>query len=273
MLKVSSRKLAGLALTLGLAYAGAASAIITVTDHNGDGSFGSKFHPDDITYGDGSGEAFVTPLLFTTDLGDTKTAKTQVGGAGMNYSYLVTGGGTSPLKLQYTFTSTRLTTDTFPNVTGLRFMLDVIAFGSSAFVTTDVATQKWPPVPVAGDPDKRQIQDLNVGALNTLLVSNNGVTDNANNCALTGCTTDFGLEWDRATLTPGQSWTINVTLVDNPALVSGGRYLRADSVDVPGNVLFVGNPTLVPEPSSYAMLLAGVAMLAMIGRRRLRKLG
>jgi len=271
MLQVSYKKLAAVALTLGLSQAGGAGAILTVTDSFKDGSFSGS----DITYGNGDGEAFVTPLLFTADLGNTKTASSQVVGAGIDYAYSFSGGGTAPVKLQYTFTSTRKVTDPFPNVTGLRFMLDVIAVGTStSFPPTDKASQSWPAA-VAGDPDKRQIQDLNAGALNSLLVSNNGVTDNAitPNCIAAGCTTDFGLEWDRATLAPGQTWTINLSLVDNPALVIGGRYLRADSVDVPGNTLFVGNPTVVPEPHRYAMLLAGIAMLAVVGRKRLRRLG
>jgi len=261
MLKFPHKKLTALALMLGLSQVGGAFAVINVTDSLLDGSFADA----DITYGDGSGEAFVTPLLFATDFGNTQPAKTQVSGAGIDYSYSFSGAGTSAVELDYTFTSTRKPTDPFPDVTGLRFMLDVIAYGSNAAVTTDKATQQWPGA-VAGDPDKRQIQDLNIGALKSLLISNNGigVNDGMNNCAPAGCTTNFGLEWDLATLAPGQTWSIKVKLVDSPALVNGGRFLRADSVDVQGNTLIMGNPTLVPEPITWMMLLAGFVLLGMV---------
>jgi hypothetical protein len=78
MLQVSYKKLAAVALTFGLSQAGGAGAILTVTDSFKDGSFSGS----DITYGNGDGEAFVTPLLFTVDLGNTKTASSQVVGAG-----------------------------------------------------------------------------------------------------------------------------------------------------------------------------------------------
>ena len=270
MLQVSYKKLAAVALTLGLSQAGGAGAIFTVTDSSKDGSFTGS----DITYGNGDGAAFVTPLLFTADLGNTKPASSQVVGAGIDYLYSFSGGGSSPVKLQYTFTSTRKVTDPFPNVTGLRFMLDVIAAGSSTFPPTDKASQSWPAA-VAGDPDKRQIQDLNAGALNSLLVSNNGVTDNAitPSCVAAGAPRTSGWSGIVRRWLPDRRGPSTSQLVDNPALVSGGRYLRADSVDVPGNTLFVGNPTVVPEPSRYAMLLAGIAMLAAVGGRRLRRLG
>jgi len=203
-----------------------------MTDNNKDGSFVNS----DITYGNGTGQAFITPLLFTSDFGNTKPAAQQVVGAGIDYAYSFTCSGISVVELNYTFTNMRKPGDLFPDVNGLRFMLDATAFGSAALTTTDKASQNWPTASL-GDPDKRQIQDLNQGALNTILVSNNAVTDSANNCAPAGCTTDFGLEWDLKKLTPGESWTIRVSLVDNPSLVTGGRYLRADSVDVVGNSL------------------------------------
>lgn len=277
MSKFLSKTLAAFALTAGLAYAGAASATILVTDNDSDGSF--LF--DDITYGNGTGRAFVTPLLFTSDFGNTQPAATQVGGvhnpgaAGIDYSYgFSTGSGAPVVNLTYTFANVRDPKAAFPDVNGLRFMLDVTPHGSSVSPTTDKATQNWPGA-VAGDPDKRQIQDLGAGALNTILVSNNGVSDGtfSNNCITTGCTTDFGLEWDRTVLKPGETWTIKVTLVDDPALVTGGRWLKAESLDGTGNVLVVGNPTLVPEPGSYAMLLGGIAILVLVSRRRLSALG
>jgi len=250
--------LAAFSLAFAFGHVGTASATILVTDNNKDGSFVNS----DITYGNGTGQAFITPLLFTSDFGNTKPAAQQVVGAGIDYAYSFTGSGSSVVELNYTFTNMHKPGDLFPDVNGLRFMLDATAFGSAALTTTDKATQNWPTASL-GDPDKRQIQDLNQGALNTILVSNNAVTDSANNCAPAGCTTDFGLECDLKKLTPGESWTIRVSLVDNPSLVTGGRYLRADSVDVVGNSLIVGAPNVVPETSSFLTLLTGLALLAL----------
>ena len=89
MLQVSYKKLAAVALTLGLSQAGGAGAILTVTDSFKDGSFSGS----DITYGNGDGEAFVTPLLFTADQATQKTASSQVVGAGIDYSCSFSGGG------------------------------------------------------------------------------------------------------------------------------------------------------------------------------------
>jgi hypothetical protein len=273
MLKVSCKKLVFLALTAGFIYAGSASATITVTDSNFDGSFGTVF-PGDITYGNGSMQAVVTPLLFAHEFGNTQPAATQVGGANVTYSYGFGGSGTSVVSLDYTFVNNRTASDIPPTLTDLRFMLDVIALGTDNSQKNGVVTQNWPAA-VPGDPSARQAQDLGAGALIPILQSNNRVTDNAFSAScLTpgGCSTDFGLEWDRASLAPGESWTVHLSLVDNPALVTGGRWLKTSSVDVASNVLIVGNPNLVPEPESYAMLLAGLALLATLGRRRFSRL-
>ena len=91
-----------------------------------------------------------------------------------------------------------------------------------------------------------------------------------NTCG-TSCITDLALEWDLALLTPGQSWDIHVKLLDRALLVTGGRYLQATSLDVPGNLLIVGNPTLaIPEPEIYTLVMAGLALIE-FRRRRMTK--
>lgn len=265
MLKTARKLLAASLVALGAGHAGPALAVFAVNDTFLDGSF------DQVAYGNGMGGAFITPFLFSTDLGNTQAAATQVMGAGINYSYALTGNGTSVLGLSYHFQNVRDPGSLFPNVTGLRFMLSVLAVGDvNTFSPADQASQNWP-AKVAGDPDKRQIEDLNQNSLNSLIVNNNGLTDGANNCGMLGCTAQLGLEWDLAQLTPGQSWDIHLRLLDSAALVAGGRYLRANSLDVPGNLLVVGNPLLIPEPEVYALLLAGFAALALRRRRALSR--
>lgn len=242
-----------------------ALAVFSVTDTALDGSF--SLSP--ILYGDGTGGAFVQPYLFTTDLGGTAAGpKTYASGAGIDYSYSFTGNGTSQLDFTYHFANTRSSGSLFPNVTGLRFMLDVGALGSlDAFTPSDHPSQNWL-AQVAGDPDKRQLGDYFASPLASQIAGSNGLNDGANSCG-SSCTTDLGLEWDLAQLAPGESWDVHVRMLDSALNVSGGRYLRADSLDVPGNLLIVGNPVLaaIPEPELYSLLVAGLALLEFRRRR------
>jgi hypothetical protein len=258
---------AAAALAAAAAHAGPALATLTVNDTALDGSF--SLTP--IAYGNGAASAYVTPFLYTGDLGGfAQPAKTYANGGGINYSYSFTGSGTSEVDLTYHFMNARSPASVFPNVTDARFMLDVIAAGSGAFPPTDKPSENWP-AKAAGDPDKRQVSDASLNPLNTYIGNNNTLSDGTSTCGAS-CTTDLALEWDLAQLTPGQSWDIHVKLLDSALLVTGGRYLRADSQDVAGNLLIVGNPTLlaIPEPEIYTMVLAGLALLE-FRRRRMTK--
>jgi hypothetical protein len=250
------------ALAAGLIHAGSAQGAITqpLVDSALNGSFSN------IAYGDGSAAAFLTPLLYADGLG-TGDAKTQSGVGGLSYSYAVSSLGPSAVEVDYTFQNMRTALDPFPNVTNLRLMVDLVAYGSSALVTTDKASEHWLAA-VAGDPAKRQVQDFAGGFLTATLPSSNTVTDGANNCAPAGCETDLALQWEQAVLVPNQVWTVRVKLVDDPKLVLGGRYLQASSVDVPGNAIIFGNPTLVPEPQAYALILAGLGLISWLRLRR-----
>jgi len=260
---VNTRKLIAAAALA--AAAGPALATFTVNDTFLDGSFSP------IAYGDGSAGAFVTPFLFTGDLGgNALPAKQYVTGAGIDYGYSVTGSGTSHVDLFYHFANTRSPVSLFPNVTDARFMLDVIAAGSGAFTPSDHPSQSWP-AKAAGDPDKRQASDTFANPLTTFIGTNNTLNDGSNTCG-PSCTTDLALEWDLALLKPGESWDIHVTLLDSALNVTGGRFLRADSLDVAGNLLIVGNPTIaaIPEPEIYSLFAAGLALLE-FRRRRMTK--
>ena len=242
-----------------------ALAVFSVTDTALDGSF--SITP--ISYGNGAAGAFVQPYFFTTDVGGAAAGpKTYTSGAGIAYSYSFTGNGTHELDFTYHFANTRSSGDLFPNVTGLRFMLDVGAIGSlDASTPHDVPSQNWP-AKAAGDPDKRQVGDFFAGAIASQIAGSNSLNDGANSCGAF-CTTDLGLEWDLAQLAPGESWDVHVRMLDSALNVSGGRYLRADSLDVPGNLLIVGNPTIaaIPEPEIYSLLVAGLALIEFRRRR------
>ena len=77
----------------------------------------------------------------------------------------------------------------------------------------------------------------------------------------------MALQWNRASIAPGETWTVSFLLVDDPSLVAGGRYLRSTSLAAGANSLIFGNPVLVPEPGTYALLFAGLGVLALARRR------
>jgi hypothetical protein len=254
MLKLLAPPLAAALTALALLAPLPAGAAINGSDP-GDGSFSN------LGYGL-TGNAFVTPFLFVGDLAATDTPTSLLlGVANLTYSAAASGLGSSVVEVAYSFTNN---SDSFTWTT-LRFMLDVQADGNLSF--SDVAAQSWE-APIAADPDKRQVSDFLANPLATQIVSNNGLIDAAPAC--NPCDFDGGLEWDLATLGPNQTWTINVKLVDDASLVLAGpgRYLSATSSEAAGTTLIFGNPQLVPEPETYALLLAGLGLLAF---QRMRK--
>lgn len=219
----------------------------------GDGSFSN------LAYGL-TGNAFVTPFLFVGELGATDTPTSLLLGVpNLTYSFTASGLGTSVVEATYSFTAHAASWTT------LRFMLDVQADGNSSF--SDIAGERWL-TKIDGDPDKRQVSDFSVSPLGTQITTFNSLTDGAPVC--NPCDFDGALEWDRASLAPGQTWTINVKLVDDPSLVlpGPGRHLSATSALAGGTTLIFGNPQLVPEPQTYAMLLAGLGLLAFLRMRK-----
>lgn len=76
------------------------------------------------------------------------------------------------------------------------------------------------------------------------------------------------MQWNRASLAPGETWTVNLRLVDDAALVAGGRYLHATAADGSGTEFFVGNIQLVPEPEAWMLMLGGLTLLGAGALRR-----
>ena len=242
------------------AFAGSAFAVITLpngdTEHNGD------FNLSPFAYG-ATGSAYLSALLYIKELGGALQPKDRVAGVPtLSYSYSSppAGLGSSAVDITYTITNT---TGSF---TDLRFLIYLDPNGNNVSFT-DLVNPVWP-AKSAGDPDKRQIgADAFNNPLKPAMLANGTVIDGNNACGSSACDADFGFEWDRAALAPGASWVIRFRMVDDPALVAGGRYLTATSSDGSA-VLFAGSPTLVPEPESYAMLVAGMALLAFLRMRR-----
>lgn len=253
-----SRRLA--AALLGLALNGTAGAAITGTDTLLDGSF------NQLGFGS-NGLMNITPLLYVGDFGATDVAAAQVLGTELSYGYTVSGLGSPVLSLLYTISNDPGSSGPFSD---LRFMLNVRAKGQPG--TDDVAKALGFDVPPMPDqPEQFQVFDSAAGGPSPIerIRSANGLNGTfAGNCAGTGCSTDMALQWNRASLAPGESWQIAVQLVDDPSLVAGGRYLQTFSAGAGADALILGNVALVPEPGTYAMLGAGLGMLAFWRMRR-----
>jgi hypothetical protein len=77
----------------------------------------------------------------------------------------------------------------------------------------------------------------------------------------------MALQWNKASIAGGETWTVSFLLTDDPSLAGSGRYLQSSSLGN-GQSLIFGNPVPVPEPGTYALLFAGLGMLALTQRRR-----
>jgi hypothetical protein len=241
-----------------------APALANITLPGGDSEGNGDFNLSPFEYGS-TGTGYLSTLLFVQSLGGTLQPADQVSGIpGLQYSYTTppAGLGSPVVEIVYSLVNNSAVT-----LTNLRFMFNLQPDGSPSF--QDVVEVNWP-AKGAGDPDRFQVEDLNSAAdfLKNTIASNNGVTDGLNNCGLAVCDADFALQWDRASLAPGERWDIALRLVDDSDLVIGGRYLHAIADPANGTEIVFGNPTLIPETQAYVMLLAGLALLALLRMRR-----
>lgn len=256
----SSTRLSAAALVLALLAAAPSRALVTLPggDLLLDGAF------DEVAYG-ATGLAWVSPLLFVGDLGTTRDPQSHALLTNLDYQYAVAGLGTPRMSVTYTI----LNSDPAP-FSDLRFMLEVQADGSDSFL--DAVQMVWD-APANGDPVAFQVSDFSApgGDLKESAIAN-GLLDGTNACAAAPCDVDFALQWSLASLAAGQSWVITVGLSDDGSALSG-RLLRADSVDTAGTHLTLsGVDTVVPEPGSRALVLAGLAILCVV-RRHSRRIG
>jgi hypothetical protein len=245
---------------LALALLPAAPALAVVNQPGGDIFFDGSFQG--LTYGS-SGAADLMPLLYIGDFASTLPPLTQISGTLLDFPIPTPAFGSSAVSITYSITNN----ESLP-YNDLRLMLNLHAKGQPAALDLGAAQGLGGP----GSPDAHQIFDFNAPGDKPLqrITTANGLNGTiAPDCAsVTGCFTDLALQYNRAQLGPGETWTVSVMLVDDPSLVAGGRYLVAETLGSGGDQIFFGNVTLVPEPQTYAMLLAGIGVLALLRRRR-----
>jgi hypothetical protein len=222
-----------------------------------------------LSYGN-SGTAALSPLLFVGELANTLPPDTQVATTNLSYGYNLTGSGTPLFSVTYSITNI----DILP-FSDLRFMIVAQPDGGARRPIPselDQASEGGFALPKApGDADKRELFSRSPATfLVNKTASGNGVADGANNCAPAGCNLDMALEWDLAVLNPNETWKIKVNLTDDPN-VAATRCVRATSVGPADSVLtLTGNAELVPEPSTYAMLVAALGLMGFAGYYRRR---
>lgn len=245
-----------LSAALSMSTPALASIILPGGDIFLDGSF------QGMTYGT-SGTANLAPRLFIGDFGSTRPPFDQISGTGLDFSYV------SPVFGSHSVTATyRLTNN---DITGpynnLRFFLDLKAQGKNGSLDTTQAVGFGSPAG-PGSADQFQIFDYNAAGDKPLqqIEANNNLSGSSAATCSTGCYADMALQWNRAQLLVGDTWEIKVSLVDDPKLVNGGRYLMASTLGPEGTQIIFGNPTMVPLPS--ALLLFGSGLAGLLALRR-----
>ncbi len=198
------------------------------------------------------------------DLGGTLTPYDQISGTLLEFSYDAPVFGSSSVTFTY-----RLANKDFAPFNDLRFFLDLKTKGQASFQdTTAVVGFGAPTVP--GAADHFQIFDFNAPGDKPLqqIASTSNLNDGTAAACSTGCFSDLALQWNRPELLVGDTWEIKATLVDDPSLVAGGRYLLASSLGADGTQIIFGSPTPVPLPPALLLLGSGLAWLFAFRRRQ-----
>lgn len=251
-----------------LVAAGAAPALAAVTPTGAPDAAGNM---SDIQYGSDGNVLELLPRVFVSDFNLAGTVPSVIGGSPLlSYSTSVAGAGTGLLTIDFRITNSS-PTESFGE---MRFMVFANPDGGQTDFL-DQVSENWGAA-AAGDPVRREASAFTSDPSNNIpsrFLLNRNLTDagpTAGCAAAAGCDAVMGLQWNATGLGPNESFLIRLGLSDNGSTVSG-RSLAFAAVGDPSTVLTVsgfGQVVPVPEPSTWAMGLAGLAVMAGVARRR-----
>jgi hypothetical protein len=228
-----------------------------------------------LTYGPtGGGNVFeLIPYLAIEGMGVPKSPTDLVKlNSLLSFSATVSGEGTDLVTLTYTITNKGTqASDAFNK---LRLWVYANPDGDQVNYL-DQLGETWG-AQGAKDPVAREGGEFDSGPDSILGRSpaNFGLTDTPITGVCTtaaGCDGVFALQWNAATLGPGESFVLRMGLSDSGKSLSS-RYLTATSIADPSTLLtFSGSSEVtpaVPEPSQLLLLLAGLGVMGLMASRR-----
>ena len=234
------------------------------------GAIGAGGAMDNIAYGAAGNVFQLQPMLFVQGLGNANDPQSVVGlNAGLQYSFSVAGEGSSLMTIDYVIRNVSAS-DSFSD---LRFMLFSNPDGDSINFLDRVG-ETWGAADI-GDPTRREAREF-VDPSATLLSAfqvNGNLSEGTDAClGGAGCDATVGLQWDAATLAPGERFLIRIGLSDDGQHLSS-RFIDVLAVDSPDTSLTlsgVSSVAAVPVPMSGLLLGSGLLALLRRGRRAAR---